>query len=199
MMRLSLSDIAKGTRAGLALTVVGLLLTALPGRASAQDPAPPTAPTSMPSGSLGQGFGETGQLVISGEMFTAFEKTNNAGWGLSIRPAADYFIIPAVTVGGAIGFGIGNNDQKAFEVAARVGYNLNVTEHISVWGKAGIGYGYASDAGGSESATYANLYAPINYHIVPRVFFGLGPFYNAKLAGTGANNYGLTSVVGAWW
>ena len=194
MMRLSLSHMLK--RAGVALTVVGLL-TALPGRASAQDPA---AAAPMPAGSLGQGFGEQGQVVISGEMFTAFQKTNNQGWAFNLQPAADFFLIPNVTVGGALGFGIGSDEQRAFRVAARAGFNFNVTEHVSVWGKAGITYGWRSEMGASASESFFNLFAPINYHIVPRVFIGVGPFYNLKMSGEfAATNYGLTSVVGAWW
>jgi hypothetical protein len=180
----------------MALTVVGLL-TALPGRASAQDPPPP-AP--MPAGSLGQGFGEAGQLVISGEMYTVFQKVNNQGWAFNIQPAADYFIIPNVTIGGAVGFGIGNDDRKAFRVAPRAGFNFNFTEHVSIWGKAGITYGWQSVGGASASESYFNLFVPINYHIVPRVFVGVGPFYNLKMSGDfAATNYGFTSVVGAWW
>ena len=194
MMRLSLSHIAK--RAILALTVVGLL-TILPGRASAQDPPPP-AP--MPAGSLGQGFGEAGQLVITGEAFTQFNKVNNVGWDFAVRPALDYFIIPNVTVGGAIGFAIGSDELRAFSVAGRAGYNFNFTEQISVWGRVGITYGWRSVLGNSASESYANFFLPINYHIVPHIFVGVGPFYNLKMSGDAAlSNYGFASLVGAWW
>ena len=195
MMRLSLSHIVK--RVALALTVVGLL-TALPGRASAQDPPPPPAP--MPEGSLGQGFGEVGQVVISGESYTEFTKVNGEGYAFNFQPAADYFIAPGVTIGGAVGFGLGSDDAKAFRLAARAGFNFNFSEHLSFWGKAGITYGWASEAGASSSESYANFFLPINYHIVPRVFVGVGPFYNLKMSGDfAANNYGFASVVGAWW
>jgi hypothetical protein len=153
-----------------ALTFVGLL-TASPGRASAQDPPPP-AP--MPAGALGQGFGDTGQWVISGETFTQFNKVNNVGWDFQIRPAADYFIAPNVSVGGAIGFGMGNDDLKAFSVAGRAGFNFNFTEQLGVWGRAGVTYGYVSVAGASSSESFANFFLPINYHIVPHVFIGVG-------------------------
>jgi hypothetical protein len=193
MMRLSLSHIAK--RAGAALTVVGLL-TGLSGRASAQDP-PPAAP--MPAGSLGQGFGEAGQVVISAETFTQFNKVNGQGWIFALQPAADYFIIPNVTVGGAIGFAIGSDDYRAFQVAARAGLNFNFSEHISFWGRAGISYGWTSEGGVSSSNTFANLFVPINYHIVPRVFIGVGPVYNLNISGDASNNYGFASLVGGWW
>jgi hypothetical protein len=197
MMRLSLSGIAKRTTAGVALTVCGLL-TALPGRAAAQDPPPPAA--SMPAGSLGQGFGEAGQVVISGETFTEFNKTSNQGWAFALQPAADYFIIPNVSVGGAIGFAIGSEEYRALQVAARAGFNFNFTEHVSFWGRVGISYGRTSALGvPTSSNSFANLFVPINYHIVPRVFIGVGPFYNLNISGDASNNYGFASVVGAWW
>ena len=154
----------------------------------------------MPAGSLGQGFGEMGQVVISGESFTQFSKANNQGWSFALQPAADYFIIPNVSVGGAVGFAIGNNEYRAFQVAGRAGFNFNFTEHVSVWGRAGISYGHTSAQGmPSSSQSFANFFAPINYHIVPRVFIGVGPFYNLKMSGNVSNNYGFASVVGAWW
>jgi hypothetical protein len=176
------------------------LLTAVSGLAAAQDPpaAPPSAP--MPAGSLGQGFGEVGQVVISGETFTGFTKVSGAGYAFNIQPAADYFIAPSVTIGGAVGFGLGSNEERAFRVAARAGFNFNFSEHVSFWGKAGVTYGWRSIGGNSASESYANFFLPINYHIVPRVFVGVGPFYNLKMSGDfAANNYGFASVVGAWW
>ena len=149
---------------------------------------------------MGQGFGEVGQVVISGESFTGFTKVNGAGYSFNFQPAADYFIAPSVTIGGAVGFGLGSDDAKAFRLAARAGFNFNFSEHLSFWGKAGITYGWASVAGSSSSESYANFFLPVNYHIVPRVFVGVGPFYNLKMSGDfAANNYGFASVVGAWW
>ena len=69
--------------------VVGCALLVLPAVARAQ--AQPGA------SALGQGFGERGQLVISGEDFFGFDKVNHAGWRLTLKPAVDYFIMPAVT------------------------------------------------------------------------------------------------------
>jgi len=181
----------------MALTVLGLV-TALPGRASAQDP-PPAASSGMPAGSLGQGFGEQGQVVISGESFTQFNKVNGQGWDFALQPAADYFIVPNVTIGGALGFAIGSDELRAFRVAGRAGFNFNFTEQLSIWGRAGISYGWSSVLGNSSAETFANLFAPINYHIVPHVFVGVGPFYNAKISGDSSNNYGFASVVAAWW
>jgi len=176
-----------------AASVVGCALLVLPTQARAQDPA-----VAGPSGALGQGFGAQGQLVISGELNAGFSKTNHAGWTASVQPAADYFVVPSISIGAAVTLLIGAEDRKGFGIGGRAGYNLNVTEHVGAWPIVGISY--AKETGPFEgSATYLNLYAPILYHIVPHLFAGIGPFYNAKIAGTGEHNYGVRSVVGGWF
>src|SRR5206468_2058241 len=69
--------------------VFGCALLVLPAVARAQ--AQPGG------GALGQGFGDKGQLVISGEDFLGFNKVNHAGWDLTLQPSVDYFVMPAVT------------------------------------------------------------------------------------------------------
>jgi hypothetical protein len=183
-----------------AASVVGCALLFLPTRARAQDPAPAATPAPAMAGALGQGFGEQGQFVISGEMNAGFTKVNHAGWVLSVKPAADYFIVPNISIGAALGFAIGNDDQKGFEVGARAGYNLNVTENVGVWPIVGISYNKVSAPNDNGfSSTYGNLYLPILYHIVPHVFAGIGPFYNLKIAGDGDHSYGFRSTVGGWF
>ena len=56
------------------------------------------------------------------------------GRSASSPPPTD-FIVPSISIGAALGFAIGNDDAKGFEVGARAGYNLNVTENIGVWPK----------------------------------------------------------------
>jgi hypothetical protein len=177
--------------------LVGCLLTAVSGLAAAQDPA--AAPPSAPMGALGGGFGDAGQLVISSQMLTEFVKANNAGWVFAIQPAIDYFIVSSVSIGGVVRVELGDNDHRVLVVGGRAGYNLNVTEHVSVWGRAGVSYRNDKLAVGSASFTYLNLHVPVVYHIVPHLFFGLGPFYDAKLSGNASNVYGFFSMVGGWW
>jgi hypothetical protein len=115
MVRHFLSPVVTKAVAGL---VVGCALSLLPARAGAQEPAPAPAPApaAAPAGALGQGFGEQGQLVISGDAAAHFDKANKAGWIFEIRPAADYFILPSVTLGAVVGFGIDNDENKGFLV-----------------------------------------------------------------------------------
>jgi hypothetical protein len=188
MVRHFLSPVV--TKAVAAL-VVACALTVLPTPARAQDPA-------AASGALGQGFGDKGQLVISGELTGFFSKTNHAGWTAVIQPAADYFIMPSISVGGAVTLLIGAESRRGFGIGGRAGYNLNVNEHVGAWPVVGVSY--AKETGPfAASATVAHFYVPILYHVVPRVFIGLGPFYDLKIAGDGNNSYGVRSTVGGWF
>ena len=179
-----------------AASVVGCALLVLPTQARAQDPAPAPAAASAMPGALGQGFGEQGQLVITGELNTAFDKVNNAGWLFRIQPAADYFFMPSVSAGLVAAFVFGSGDYKEQLIGARAGFNFNVTENLGAWGKAGVAYDHIS---GGFSTTWLTLDLPILYHIVPHVFVGVGPDYYLKVAGDGNTGYGFHSLVGAWF
>jgi len=198
MVRHFLSPVVTKAVAGL---VVGCALV-LPARARAQTEAPPPAAASG-GGGLGQGFGDAGQIAISGEANAFFSKTNHAGWTAAISPALDYFIMPSISVGGSVTALIGDNSHSGYGVFARAGYNLNVTEQLGAWPIVGIGYAHESSGSGaaaiSGSATVAHFYVPVLYHIVPRVFVGIGPFYDLKVAGDGNSSYGVRSTVGGWF
>jgi hypothetical protein len=200
MVRHFLSPVVTKAVAGF---VVGCALV-LPARAHAQTPtAPPPAAAASGGGGLGQGFGDQGQIAISGEANAFFSKTNHAGWTAAISPALDYFIVPSVSVGGSVTALIGDNSHSGYGVTARAGYNLNVTEQLGIWPIAGIGYAHESSGSGaasiSGSATVAHFYVPVLFHIVPRVFVGIGPFYDLKVAGDGNSSYGVRSTVGGWF
>jgi hypothetical protein len=198
MMRHFLSPVV--TKA-VAASVVGCALLGFSTQARAQDPAtaPPPAPAAAAPGALGQGFGETGQIAISNEGFVGFDKTNNVGWGLTLKPAADYFLMPAVSVGLVAAYAQGNGDAKAYAVGARAGYNLNLTENVGVWPKAGVAYQHNSVGNASFATTWVTFFVPLLYHIVPHFFVGLAPYYNVKVAGDGNHNYGFSYVIGGWF
>jgi hypothetical protein len=200
MVRHFLSPVVTKAVAGF---VVGCALLALPAGARAQDPA------SAAVSALGQGFGSQGQLVLSADLsggppFTGlggahFDKTNGGGWNFEIRPAADYFIIPAVTLGAVVGFGMNGDETKGVLLGGRAGFNFNLNEHISFWARGGLSYSYVSVSGTSFSDTYLSGNLPILYHFVPHLFVGIGPYYNLNVTGDGPNNYGFTTTIGGWF
>jgi hypothetical protein len=197
MVRHFLSPVVTKAVAGF---VVGCALV-LPARAHAQTPTAPPPAAASGGGGLGQGFGDTGQIVISGDpgaLSASFVKVNHGGWTAAVTPAADYFVVPSVSVGVNATFLIGADDRKGFAVGARAGYNLNVTENVGAWPLLGISYLHESGPF-AGSATRGQVYLPILYHFAPRVFAGIGPFYDVKLAGDGNNSYGVKSTVGGWF
>jgi len=184
-----------------AASVVGCALLVLPTQARAQDPAapPPAAAAPAAAGTLGQGFGEEGQIVISNEGFVGFDKTNNVGWGLTLKPAADYFFMPSISAGLVLAYFQGSEDTKAYGLGARAGYNLNVTENVGVWPKVGVTYQHASAGNASASTTWLTVFVPLMYHLMPHLFVGIAPYYNLKVAGDGEHNYGFSYVIGGWF
>jgi len=180
-----------------AASVVGCALLVLPTRAQAQDAA---------GGGLGQGFGAQGQLAISAELGAGFDKVTHGGWTAAIKPAGDYFILPAISAGGFAGFSTGNDSYQELLVGARGGFNVNVTSNVGAWAKVGVAYDHAKNplrnpntTTFSTSTTYLTVDVPIMFHIVPHLFVGLGPYYYLKVAGDGNTGYGAHSLVGGWF
>ncbi len=82
---------------------------------------------------LGNGagaFGAPGSVAITGE----FEGHLHNGWQLHLQPSADFFIAPNVSVGGLIGFThqSGNPATDDFNLGVRAGYNLAITEAVTL-------------------------------------------------------------------
>jgi len=175
-----------------AALVFGGALSLFPTHARAQD-----AGTSA----LGQGFGAQGQLAISGELAASFDKVNHSGWRFTLQPSADYFVLPSISAGLVAAISLGDNSYTRELVGARAGYNLNVTEHVGVWGKIGVAYQHlsAGEPSVSTSSTYLTVDIPILYHIAPHLFVGIGPYYYLKVAGDGNTGYGFHSLVGGWF
>jgi len=132
---------------------------------------------------------------------------NNGGSGteFSVAPAADYFVIPNLSVGGNILFGVfspahGNGPGATatlFGIAPRVGYNIPITDMISFWPKVYFSYltVNASSNGNSSGANAAaiGLFAPLMFVPTPHFFLGIGPDFSTQLS---SNATGTTTVNG---
>jgi hypothetical protein len=143
----------------------------------------------------GNAFGAAGQIAITGEL----EGHLHNGWELRLHPAADYFIVNNVSVGGAIGlqYDSGNPSTTIVDIGARVGFNLNIVDRVGFWPTAGIFYVHVSGRPATNSTAF-RVFAPFLFHIVPHLFVGLGPSFGLDLGG-GGNSYGIDSVVGGWF
>jgi hypothetical protein len=187
------------TRARSLLSVV-LVAFVVAGAARAAVAEGAFAPAPQPGG----GFGAQGEWVISGaavEVNSASASFRTGGGGsINIHPAADYFIVNAISIGGVFGVSHGGS-VTTLEFGARAGFNLNINEHIGVWPMAGISVTHVSDSMAHTSSTPATLtiFAPFLYHIVPHLFVGGGPSFFLALNGSNDNSFGIDSIIGGWF
>lgn len=175
------------TISGLALA---LLSTVVARSALAQTGAPTQA----------YGFGGAGQLAISSDFQASLMHHTNGGsiTQLTLRPAADYFVIPNVSVGGQVAIthvSSGGFSDTAFGLLARAGYHLAFGDIWSFWPKGGLGFDL-----GTNKRTYLDIYAPVLVHPIQHFFLGFGPALQLDLTNDAERQtgIGLTSVVGGW-
>lgn len=167
-------------------------------------------------------FSRQGHLAISNDAGFGFGvEGNNApnsktGVAFVIKPAADYFVIDNLSVGGflRLGFandaGVGLNDgyNTAFGIGARVGYNIPVAQNFSIWPRAGLGVNTGSvnvagangtDVSVSQTNLTLNLSVPFLVHPVDHYFLGLAPALDVGLTGDIKNTaFTINFVVGGW-
>jgi hypothetical protein len=135
---------------------------------------------------------------------------------LSLAPAADYFVINNLSVGGSLILeyqSAGDSSVTRFGIGPRVGYNFALTDMLGVWPKLGFSYTHSNhslslDAGLNEMVTNSrsgnaftlNLFVPIMFHPVPHFFVGFGPFLDTDLSGSDKiTTYGLKLTIGGWF
>jgi hypothetical protein len=106
-----------------------------------------------------------------------------------------------VSVGLAIGYGRDVNKNSFIAGRPRAGYALSFTDHVGIWPHVGITIVHSSPGNSALKSTTGetlDLDLPIMIHIVPHLFFGVGPDYHLKLSNA-ATNYGFFSMVGGWF
>jgi hypothetical protein len=191
----------------------------------------------------GPAFGGAGQLVVSDDQplgsgalgssglvaptppasissvsfeFGALSNSGGSGTEFALAPAADYFVIPNLSVGGNILFGIlspahgsgaasgPGTTYTLFGIAPRVGYNIPL--------KLYFGYTTLSGSGGGGGANAASLgiFAPIMFVPATHFVLGIGPNFSTQLSSnvtsgsTSASAAKLTQVgiqatIGGWF
>ena len=162
-----------------------------------------------PVAEAGAGFGAVGQLALSlggtADEHFFFHKSGGA-WQLQLAPAADYFIAPRVSVGGVVAFGhdsggAGTNSDGVnhYKLAARVGYVFAFNDRFGLWPLGGLAVAHTSVDHGSSTETDLTIYAPFLFYPAPHFFVGAGPSFNIHLAGDGATEWGIDSMLGGWF
>ena len=162
-------------------------------------------------------FGQAGELAISWDQplvdgsiatrtalpqpmaltpigFQYYTLSNNGGSGtiFSIAPAADFFVIDNLSIGGQVLLGFGSTSPPApaqgtsttlWGIAPQVGYNLSLTDSISFWPKlflAFAGYSNSNNNGSGNNGTLG-IFAPFLFHIATHFYAGIGPDFSTEI------------------
>jgi hypothetical protein len=165
------------------------------------------------------GFGRLHQWAFSSDASISISRTTLSGTKgaqvtVSFAPAADYFVLENLSLGGAIGLTYnksGESNGVRFTIGPRVGYNFKVSRLLSIWPRLGLAYAYTSsdqvvqNFAGQElqtakgNAISINIFAPVMVHPAPHFFAGLGPFVEADLNGDRrATSWGVKLTMGGW-
>jgi len=174
-------------------------------------------------------FGAPGELAISSDAQLSLIGQSYSGNGapgntfqLVLMPAADYFIIQNLSLGGYLEYahtsqsgtnGGPGTSSDTFGVGPRIGYDIPLTDSISFWPKAFIGFSSTNfsqgNASGGQNGWSIGIYAPFLLHPSEHFFLGLGPELatqlsnsvsqgNQSASGPTATTYGLAFTVGGW-
>lgn len=153
----------------------------------------PSSPAAAPSGldPSSAPFGTPGQLVLtvgSDSLQLLVLRSSGSGssaTGVLIQPGLDYFVSPNVSVGGLLSYAHGTAasiGDNTFGLQLRAGYDLPLSDTLSWWLRAGLGFFHGSASGGASASTVPfQLYVPVLWHLVPHVFLGFGPTITTDL------------------
>src|SRR5579872_1389749 len=113
---------------------------------------------------------------------------------IAITPAADYFVVDNVSVGGFIPFSYTTGDNfhtTTIGIGARAGYLFAFSDQFAIWPRGGLSYASTSSdttvAGMdvSNSAGHLALTAYVPFLLTPanHFFLGLGPEVSTQVTG----------------
>lgn len=188
------------------------------------------------AGGPGTPLGEQGQIAVSSDMLVniSYTKTSvptgtnspDAIISLMLAPAADYFLLPRVSVGAAAQLSYesqGDISARGIGAAPRLGYLMPLADRLSFWPKVSINFlqvtekqpaqtstGGVDALGGSSEISYKKsqlgLFAPLLYQPADHFFLGGGPVLTMDLysryghiKGNKETTIGLLSVVGGYF
>jgi hypothetical protein len=141
---------------------------------------------------------------------------NNDTTTLAITPAADYFVVDNVSVGGFIPFSYTSGDNfssTTIGIGARAGYFYPFSEQFGIWPRGGLSYASTSvsttvtvngmSVSNSQSAGHLALTAYVPFVFAPanHFFLGLGPEVSSQVTGDDpkVTTLGLSFMVGGWF
>src|SRR5258708_32259644 len=89
--------------------------------------------------------------------------------GVFVTPSADVFVVRGLSVGGAVAYyhseiSGGSAALNGISVGPRIGYDLTLGDHFSLWPVARVAYGETWLGGTSSQGLSGGGYAPGPYH-----------------------------------
>ena len=169
--------------------------SAPPGDAPAPEAPPaPAAPAAAPA-DADTTFGVVGQIVISDDLEMAATRVSTEGQSgsftqVQLRPALDFFAIPNLSIGGQLIIGynsfesvVGSSSSSELGLLVRVGYNVAISDTLSIWPRLSIGYDHIGEDqnGGSLDSVPIDVFVPIVVQLASHFFIGGGPMYATTL------------------
>jgi hypothetical protein len=160
-------------------------------------------------------FGQTRELAISSDSALQIAHTSPGDTTtITLQPAVDYFVAENFSVGGFIGFDYTTasfGSTTRFSVGPRVGYNVVLSDLVSLWPKVGFSFATTNTSydnpdnadenvtANDNSAIALNLFLPIMFHPAEHFFAGFGPFLDTDLSGDDkVTVFGLKLTLGGW-
>lgn len=187
------------------------------GNASARVEA--SAGVDVRAGSPSGRFGSKGQIAVSSDAGLSLDNTSLSGVDestttLTLRPALDWFLADSISLGGFVGVNYTSGpggSTSVLSVGPRLGYNLPVSDRLSVWPKVGLSIANTSitreglngitvdDDEESNTSAQLNLFVPVMFHPVQHFFLGLGPALDVDLSGDQkATTVAIRLTIGGW-
>ncbi|MBN1205885.1 MAG: hypothetical protein JXB05_13295 [Myxococcaceae bacterium] len=151
------------------------------------------------------GFGAVGQLAISSDFFGELGFRSGPGddeFLITLRPAADYFLKENLSLGGHVTLATSlqdGNDPLAVGLGVRGGYNIPLTDTVSVWPKLGLAVGHVDAILTDRTYLEISLSAPFLIHFAPHFFVGGGPSLVTQLGDSTIATLSVSTVVGGYF
>lgn len=175
-------------------------------------------PTVDTGGGPSRNFGSKGDLAISSDAgleiayFTPGDVTR-----ILISPAVDWFVIENLSLGAFISWTYttaGDSESNRFAIGPRVGYNIPLSDLVSIWPKLGFSFSTTSISAEDDTADEdtvivnnqgndgiaLNIFAPIMFFPATHFFAGFGPFLDTDLSGDDkVTSFGGRLTIGGWF
>jgi hypothetical protein len=151
--------------------------------------------------STSRNFGNVGQIVISSDFYGSMGYSSGAeAFFIELNPSVDYFLKENLSLGGSVLLATAisdGDDSLSVGLRVRAGYNVWLSDKVSVWPQLGLGVGHT----GASDNTYLEiaLNSPFLVHLAPHFFVGGGPGLITQIGGDTTATLQVSTVVGGYF